>query len=194
MDVNKAKCKTLKAVRARLAKVLGVELHQRECTFEGKCSGTCPKCKQEEAILNKALLKKGAIAVATTGVAMGLTGCSTQDFLETFKNENQREEVLAGLVESIEPDSETDKPETESPDVIELTGEVAPPQESEEYGENHLAGGTPIPSNLIPSTSTSPNDELELLGDVAFDDLTSEEFEAESDRTPGHEIARIAGK
>ena len=29
-----------------------IDLKQEECTYKGECSGTCPKCKQEEEILN----------------------------------------------------------------------------------------------------------------------------------------------
>ena len=80
MDAGRRKCSALKEVRARLADVLGVELNQRECSFEGECSGTCPKCRQEEGILNKALLSKGLLAAGAVGVAVGLTGCSMKDF------------------------------------------------------------------------------------------------------------------
>ena len=56
--IHKERCKELKLIRAKIAEELGIDLHQRKCTFEGYCSGTCPKCKSEELILNSALLKK----------------------------------------------------------------------------------------------------------------------------------------
>ena len=55
---NKEKCKHLRRVRKQIADDLNIDLHQVECTYEGICSGTCPKCEQEENILNAALLKK----------------------------------------------------------------------------------------------------------------------------------------
>ena len=54
-EYNKKKCKYLKEIRKAIADKLGVDLHQITCKYEGYCSGTCPKCKQEEEILNKVL-------------------------------------------------------------------------------------------------------------------------------------------
>lgn len=68
---HKEKCKTLKKVRKSIADVLGVDLHQTECTYEGDCPGTCPKCKKEEEILNKAILTGSAAAVSS----LVLVGC-----------------------------------------------------------------------------------------------------------------------
>ena len=85
--IQKEKCRELKEIRARMAEDLGIELHQRECTYEGYCSGTCPACRKEELQINAALLKKqmeetnlkGRIAAAglTTMAALCLTGCNT---------------------------------------------------------------------------------------------------------------------
>lgn len=40
MDIHKERCKKLKEIRKKVADKIGVDLHQTECTFEGKCSGT----------------------------------------------------------------------------------------------------------------------------------------------------------
>lgn len=87
--IHKEKCKELKQVRARMAEDLGIDLHQTECTYEGYCSGTCPKCKSEELRLNVAILKKQmeeadmkrrvAAAGLTTVAALCLTGCNVID-------------------------------------------------------------------------------------------------------------------
>lgn len=76
MDLNKEKCKTLKQIRKRMADVLDIDLHQTECTYEGTCSGTCPKCKQEEQQLNRALLGKTALAAGVVGMSLSLAGCT----------------------------------------------------------------------------------------------------------------------
>ena len=85
--IHKKHCKELKEVRARIAKDLGIDLKQRECTYEGYCSGTCPKCKSEEMRLNAAILKrqleeadvkrKVVAAGLTTVAALSLTGCNS---------------------------------------------------------------------------------------------------------------------
>ena len=83
--LHKEKCKELKRVRAQMAEDLGIDLQQTECTYEGYCSGTCPKCRSEELRLNAALIKrqmeqagakrKVAAAGLTTVAALSLTGC-----------------------------------------------------------------------------------------------------------------------
>ena len=73
---GKQKCNVLKRVRKQMADKLGIDLHQKECTFEGECSGTCPKCAHEESILNAALLKKGAAAATAVALTAALVGCT----------------------------------------------------------------------------------------------------------------------
>lgn len=119
MDINKEKCKTLKKIRKKLADTLDIDLHQRECTYEGTCSGTCPKCKQEEEQLNRAILAKSALAAGTVAVTVGLTGC-TQMF--------QRNQPLEGVVETINPPSTVDST------VEELEGDTEVVEGMEEVG------------------------------------------------------------
>lgn len=71
---HKERCKELKGLRKVLADKLGIDLHQRECTYEGECSGTCPKCAKEENILRKALLSG---TVALTAVTLSACGPET---------------------------------------------------------------------------------------------------------------------
>lgn len=93
-DYNKEKCKLLKEVRKTMANKLGVDLHQQECTYQGKCLGTCPKCKQEEEILNKAILQKTAIAGTVAAISMGMTGCSFNQNKFEPTNENLSNNVI----------------------------------------------------------------------------------------------------
>lgn len=74
MDKNKEKCRRLKEIRKQMAEKLTIDLQQTECTYEGKCSGTCPKCRQEEEKLNKALLGKAAVIL---GLGLSLTACTS---------------------------------------------------------------------------------------------------------------------
>lgn len=97
---HKEKCKTLKKVRKSIADVLGVDLHQTECTYEGDCPGTCPKCKKEEEILNKAILTGSAAAVSS----LVLVGCQlpiAQGAIHIIENNNVEngggDEDLAGV-------------------------------------------------------------------------------------------------
>lgn len=96
---SKERCSELKKIRKTLADKLNINLNQTECTYEGECSGTCPKCKQEEKILNMALLKKGAVILGATVLTMGLASC-------TLIN-NDPPTDLSGDIEVVEPDDDT---------------------------------------------------------------------------------------
>ncbi len=128
--IHKERCRELKGIRAQIAQDLGIELHQTECTYEGYCSGTCPKCRSEELRLNAAMLKKQlqeadlkrrvTAAGLTTVVALGLTGCDIGDVYVTEGTPSMpQEEVLEGDVIEITDSSES----TEGTEVI-LMGEM----------------------------------------------------------------------
>lgn len=77
MNKHRKKCEHLKQIRKNMADSLGVDLKQTVCTYEGECSGTCPKCQQEEKVLSKALLAGSAVV----GAAIMLTGCTVGPFV-----------------------------------------------------------------------------------------------------------------
>lgn len=144
--IHKEKCKELKKVRAKIAEDLGVELHQSECTYEGYCSGTCPKCMQEEMKLNAAIMKKQleesdikrrvAAAGLTTAAALCLTGCNAPGGTEQIDGDMlylpETEEIAGGMavLETEEvPELEGLMPELEVE--VELAGEVMVEEECE---------------------------------------------------------------
>ena len=88
---HKEKCKRLKAIRKKIADVIGVDLHQTECTYEGECPGTCPKCKKEEQILNRAIV--GGTVMAT---AVLLSACGMQNE-SSHNNSNESSGNLQSL-------------------------------------------------------------------------------------------------
>ena len=57
---GKDTCKTLKEIRKTIAEKNGIPLEVEECTYEGDCSGTCPKCEAELRELERALDEKEA--------------------------------------------------------------------------------------------------------------------------------------
>ncbi|MDO5859116.1 hypothetical protein [Methanobrevibacter sp.] len=52
------KCDLLKEVRQTIADENNIEYISEECTFEGDCTGTCPKCESELDYLTHEILKK----------------------------------------------------------------------------------------------------------------------------------------
>ena len=78
---GKNKCKILKDIRRRIAEKNNIDLVIKECTFQGECKGTCPRCEAEVRYLEKELEKRKrlgqsvAIAGIVTLLAVNATGC-----------------------------------------------------------------------------------------------------------------------
>lgn len=72
---GKDKCKALKQIRQMIADENDIEYVTRECTYQGECKGTCPKCEAELRYLEKQLEKKQALGkkVAIAGISAGMT-------------------------------------------------------------------------------------------------------------------------
>ncbi len=59
MNRGKRKCEELKTIRKIIANKYGLTYNPTECTHEGNCSGTCPKCDAELIDLQRQLDEKG---------------------------------------------------------------------------------------------------------------------------------------
>ena len=86
---GKEVCRTLKEIRAGIARQNDIPWETEECGFKGECRGTCPRCEAEVRQLEEALAKRRRLckAVALAGVAAGmvtaLSGCSAVEALST---------------------------------------------------------------------------------------------------------------
>lgn len=54
------KCELLNEIRQKIADENNIKFTIYECTFEGDCTGTCPKCESELKYLEAELAKKQA--------------------------------------------------------------------------------------------------------------------------------------
>lgn len=113
MNKNKAKCDFLKSIRKKIADKLNLDLHQVECTFQGTCTGTCPKCKQEEELLNKELLKRATAIGVGTVASLSLVACGpigTNDNIQGLMEytEPEVEESISGNTEITEEPEDCD--------------------------------------------------------------------------------------
>ncbi len=187
--IHKEKCRELKRIRGRIAEDLGIELRQRECTYEGYCSGTCPACRREEMQLNAALLKrlrqganlKGRAATAglAAAAALCLTGCTPPEQNET--------EGMASPAYALPEDGSL-------PADWQVNGEYLPEDDMGEDGQSagqadegawsieQLEGEIPagFPEDPGQSEYGTPGEDMELEGDVAYLPETSETAEAPS--------------
>lgn len=151
---GKDKCKILKEIRQEIAKNNDIEFITSECKHVGDCRGTCPKCEEELAYLERELEKKRALGKKTmvAGIAAAsvisigtMTGCKMYDalnnalaekFEEITNHSNEtsgiapEEYQIDGDIDYLEP-SETDcegQDCTEEDDgvvEVELDGDVA---------------------------------------------------------------------
>ena len=80
MNRGKVICKELKALRKQIADENDIPLEIKECTYEGPCRGTCPRCEAEVRYLENSLanrLRMGKVATVA-GLALGLASCGGQ--------------------------------------------------------------------------------------------------------------------
>lgn len=160
MNIHKEKCRRLKAIRKKLADGLGIDLKQRECTFEGECRGTCPKCRQEEEALNRALLGKAAAVAVSAGIV--LTGCRGE-VGNPFGRSN------------LDPDKIFDLDFLRDGKWEETTGEPLIP---EEMPGNMVS---PLEESELDGDLVSPPEESEPDGDIGMPSLEGFDYEIAGD-------------
>jgi len=81
MAKGKQTCKILKEIRKQIAEENDIELVISECTYQGDCKGTCPKCEAEVRYLERELEKRQRLGKAaifagmTIGTAIIASSC-----------------------------------------------------------------------------------------------------------------------
>ncbi|MBR3492376.1 MAG: energy transducer TonB [Bacteroidales bacterium] len=110
MAKGKQTCKILKEIRKQIAAENDIELVISECTYQGDCLGTCPKCEAEVRYLERELEKRQRMgkAAVVAGLSVGLMAASQTAFAQqpdTLKMdtiEKATEEVqIFGMVEEM---------------------------------------------------------------------------------------------
>lgn len=74
--LGKEKCKALKEIRRKIAEENDIEYVVSECTYQGECKGTCPRCEEELEYLERELEKRKKLgrAAIIVGLAAGVYG------------------------------------------------------------------------------------------------------------------------
>jgi len=85
MKRGKQTCKILKEIRKQIAEENDIELVVSECTYQGDCKGTCPKCETEVRYLERELEKRQRMgkAAVVAGLSVGLLGASQVALAQT---------------------------------------------------------------------------------------------------------------
>ena len=76
MTRGKKTCKILKEIRQQIAEKNEIEYITSECSFQGECLGTCPKCEAEVRYLENELHKRQQLGKVVTiaGISLGVAG------------------------------------------------------------------------------------------------------------------------
>lgn len=130
MAKGKNTCKILKEIRKQIAEDNDIELITSECTYQGDCEGTCPKCESEVRYLERELEKRQRMGKAAVFAGMSLgtlfaaAGCShiVQPLAgapmdpDSVVMAQREKEPLAGDVVAIDPTPQIAR--VENPDTI----------------------------------------------------------------------------
>ena len=113
---GKQKCKILKEIRQRIADENDIPYVTRECSFQGECTGTCPRCESELRYLEQQLENRRRLGKRVSVAALGTESVQSDLTGEAAPPESDIED-LAGAVDVSEPSSGTES--------VELSGDVA---------------------------------------------------------------------
>lgn len=167
---GKDKCKILREIRKKIAEENDIQLITKDCTYQGECRGTCPKCESEVRYLEAQLAqrqrlgKSAVVAALMAGIAMGATGCAPGGEPESGLQTSTETEQSGGasrIFSFFRGDTEGDVPNPDAePDdmtgAVEYTGSDESPESSCEMTE----GAVPAESD--------PEEVIELEGDVEY--------------------------
>ena len=101
MPKGKQTCKILKEIRRQIAVENDIEFVTSECTYQGDCKGTCPKCEAEVRYLERELEKRQRLGKAaifagmTIGTAITAAGCGPLVSPPNGMMEHPRDTIVA---------------------------------------------------------------------------------------------------
>ncbi len=93
MDKGKEKCEILKAIRAYVAEKYGLEYTTTECTHQGGCPGTCPKCDAELADLQRQLEEHGITDITRDKTLSDMV----ENYINVIRHDGNEPPFLSGI-------------------------------------------------------------------------------------------------
>ena len=155
--LGKQKCKIMKEIRQKIADENDIPYVTRECTHQGNCSGTCPRCESElrylenQLQIRSSLGKKIKVAALCAGMALTAAGCSA---VSAVIDRATPGEDISGMIAY-----ETPVPtQQETEEVFVTEGEV-PWTPREEETQTVV-----LPTQAVPVEI----EDIELMGDVPY--------------------------
>lgn len=140
---GKQKCRILKEIRQRIADENDIPYVTRECSYQGDCRGTCPKCEAELRYLEQelqkrqAMGKKIAVAAICAGMALGAASCGPSRPVSELSGDIEEAPPSSVCTQTPENDPwETEVGEISYPEDVPTAGEPTPePDDDEENWE-----------------------------------------------------------
>lgn len=111
MAKGKQTCKILKEIRKQIAAENDIELVVSECTYQGDCLGTCPKCEAEVRYLERELEKRQRLGKAAVfagmsiGTLLSVAACDTTSKVTSCPENKLEGDVVAIAPQPQEPDT-----------------------------------------------------------------------------------------
>ena len=157
---GKDKCRMLREIRRRIAEENDIELITRDCTYQGACRGTCPKCEAELRLLEQKLERRRSLGlrVSVAALAVGMTVSMAGCVPASPGGELEGAPEPTAEVRSVTP---TRPPKTDDP----VAGAMPEP-----YHDGEL-GGEPIaipPDDTLEGEPIAIPEEYELEGDIVL--------------------------
>ena len=190
---GKEKCKALKEIRQKIAEQNDIAFAVSECTHQGDCRGTCPKCEAELRYLERQLeiRKNLGKAVVVAGISAGMcapmVACNPIEAVgdviaDVYYSINPPEE-LEGMAVPVEPELTGDveyipedvagmegpAPESDEPDGEDILGGLEEYDPSEDVESSEEDSDAVCPVEEPSEEDTEEIDEYTLEGDIAID-------------------------
>ncbi len=120
MTRGKKTCKILKEIRQQIAEKNDIEYITSECTFQGECKGTCPKCEAELRYLENELRKRRQLGKVITiaGISLGVAGTSAACDNSAQQSENTEQEQIEQFFDTPKKDTIVNSVDTVKIDTI----------------------------------------------------------------------------
>ena len=169
MEHGKKICKALKNIRSLVAQANDIPLQIEECTYEGHCTGTCPKCESEARFLEEALQQR-----RDKGLPIRVEHLMSEEHLrqivESSSDENNFDNNdFAPLQGMPMPPEYWDNGQVEETDddIHVLEGDIAAPEDGQLV---NVTMGMPAPENVYKEKRRVLYKECQIAG-ITFHDL-----------------------